>query len=299
MAARALQSVTISFGLVSIPAQVFSATNAAARISFNLLHKCGSRVKQEYRCVEENVVVPRDELVKGYEFEKDRFVTFTKEELKALEEASTELVTIDQFLQESKIDPIYYESTYYLAPGKNGAKPYGLLLEAMRKSRKVAIGRWAARGKQYLVALRAGDDAIIMQQLLYATEVRSQKALEIPSVEVKQQELSLAAQLIDSITVEEWQPEQFTDEVQARIQEQIERKIQGKEIVAPEAPTTDSGAQVIDLMEALRASLKRAPAAKKASRAAQSEKETAEVREKPTPVAKRPATAKKAGRKAA
>jgi len=295
MAARALQSVTISFGLVSIPSQVFSATNASGKISFNLLHQCGSRVKQEYRCIAEDVVVPRDEMVKGYEFEKDKFVLFTKDELKALEEASSEVITIDQFLPQSRIDPIFYEASYYLAPGKNGAKPYGLLLEAMRRSKRVAVGRWAARGKQYLVALRAGDEAIVMQQLLYSSEVRSPKALEIPAVEVKQQELDLAAQLIDSITVDEWHPEDFKDEVQARIQEQIQRKIEGKEVVAPEAPVTASGAQVIDLMEALRASLKQAPAGRKAAKASS----PAEATPVAAPVAKRTIKPKKKDSKAA
>jgi DNA end-binding protein Ku len=257
VAARALQSATISFGLVSIPVQVYPAANPEGKISFNLLHNCGSRVKQEYRCIEEDKIVPRDELVKGFEFEKERYVTFSKEELKALNEVASELITIDQFLPASKIDPIYYESTYYLGPGKNGTKPYGLLLAAMRKAKKTAIGRWAARGKQYLVALRPSDDGIVLQQLFYASELRSQKALGIPEVEVKQQELDLATQLIDSISVDEWKPEQFTDEVQARIREQIQRKVEGKEIVAPEAPVGPGGAQVIDLMEALRASLKR------------------------------------------
>jgi DNA end-binding protein Ku len=257
VAARALQSATISFGLVSIPVQVYPAANPEGRISFNLLHNCGSRVKQEYRCIEEDKIVPRDELVKGFEFEKERYVTFSKEELRALNEVASELITIDQFLPASKIDPIYYESSYYLGPGKNGTKPYGLLLAAMRKAKKTAIGRWAARGKQYLVALRPSDDGIVLQQLYHASELRSQKALGIREVEVKQQELDLAAQLIDSITVDEWKPEQFTDEVQARIREQIQRKVEGKEIVAPEAPVGQGGAQVIDLMDALRASLKR------------------------------------------
>jgi DNA end-binding protein Ku len=264
--ARALQSATISFGLVSIPVQVYPAANPAGTISFNLLHKCGSRVKQEYRCLEEDKIVPRDELVKGFEFEKEKYVTFSKEELKALNATASELITIDQFLPASKIDPIYYESTYFLGPGKNGSKPYGLLLAAMRKAGKTAIGRWAARGKQYLVALRPGDDGIVMQQLFYASELRSQKALDIREVEVKQQELDLATQLIDSISVDEWKPEQFTDEVQGRIREQIQRKVEGKEIVAPEAPVGPGGAQVIDLMEALRASLKRGrPGSREAS----------------------------------
>ena len=177
--------------------------------------------------------------------------------LRAASRSICSTTVADQFLPAAKIDPIYYESTYFLGPGKNGSKPYSLLLAAMRKAKKIAIGRWSARGKQYLVALRAGDDGIVLQQLFYASELRSQKALGIAEVEVRQQELDLATQLIDSISVDEWEPEQFTDEVQARIREQIQRKVEGKEIVAPEAPVGQGGAQVIDLMDALRASLKR------------------------------------------
>jgi DNA end-binding protein Ku len=255
--ARALQSATISFGLVSIPVQVYPAAEPAGKLSFNLLHRCGSRVKQEYRCIEEDRIVPRRELVKGFEFEKGRYVTFSDAELKALDATASQLITIDQFLPEEKIDPIYYESAYLLGPGKNASKPYGLLLAAMRKVRKIAIGSWSARGKQYLVALRPGDAGIVLQQLYHASELRSQKALRIPEVEVRPQELDLATQLIDRISVDAWKPEQFTDEVQARIRAQIQRKIEGRKIVAPEAPATKGGAQVIDLMQALRASLNR------------------------------------------
>lgn len=288
---RALQTVTITFGLVSIPAHLYTATSGSARISFNLLHKCGSRVKQEYRCVEEDKPVARDELVKGYEFEKDRFVIFTKDELKALEEASSEWLTIDQFLPLAKIDPIYFESAYFLGPAKGGSKPYNLLLQSMRKAKKVAVGRWATRGKQYLVAIRPGDDGLILQQLHYADEVRSQKELEIPAADVKQQELDLAQQLIDSISVDEWQPEQFRDDVRARVEAQIEQKIAGREIVAPQPPVTgaSSSAQVIDLMDALRASLKQAPAAKRTK--------AAPVTAAPAP--KRAGAARKTGRKVA
>jgi DNA end-binding protein Ku len=289
---RALQSITLSFGLVSIPANIYTATGGSERVSFKLLHECGSRVVQQYRCVEEEKDVPRSELVKGYEFEKDKFVVFTKEELKALEETRSEYVTIDQFLPLTKIDPIYFDATYFLGPDKGGSKPYGLLLEAMRRSGKVAVGRWATRGKQYLVAIRPGEDGLIMQQLHYANEVRKQSELEIPKVEVKQQELALAEQLIASISVDEWQPDAFKDEVQARIQEQIQRKIEGKAIVAPEAPTAPGGAQVIDLMEALRASLKDAP-----GRAPKPARKSAARDEAPKP-ARRPA-AKRAVKKAA
>jgi DNA end-binding protein Ku len=257
MAARALQSITITFGLVTIPVKVYAATNARAGVSFNLLHKCGSRVKQQYHCIAEDVDVPRDELVKGYEFEKDHFVTFTKEELEALDEEASGAVEITEFVDATSVDPVYYEKAYYLGPDKGGAKPYALLSEAMRQSGRTAIGRWAARGKQYLVQLRVTETGLVMQQLLYANEVRAISEIEIAEAKVNPKELELAAQLIGTITSEEgFDAGKYKDEVAERIQAQIQRKIEGKEITAPEAPVAPEGAQVIDLMEALKASLR-------------------------------------------
>ncbi len=257
MAARSLQSVTITFGLVTIPVKMYAATNPKAGVSFNLLHSCGSRVRQQYVCVEEEKVVPRNELIKGYEFEKDRFVTFTKEELEKLEEASTGAVEITEFVPAVTIDPTYYDKTYYLGPDKGGAKPYQLLAEAMRKSERSAIGRWAARGKQYLVNIRVVEEGLVLQTLLYADEVRPIADVEIPEAKVGQQELALANQLIDSITSERFDPTRYKDEVKERIEEQIKRKVEGEEITVPESPTVPEGAKVIDIMEALRASLRR------------------------------------------
>lgn len=268
MAARALQSLTITFGLVTIPVKVYSATNPRAGVSFNLLHKCGSRVRQQYHCIAEDIDVPRDELIKGYEFEKDHFVTFSKEELEALEEEASGAVEITEFVDATSVDPVYYERAYYLGPDKGGAKPYALLAEAMRASGRTAIGRWAARGKQYLVQLRVTDAGLVMQQLLYASEVRPVDEVEVPGAKVNQKELDLAAQLIETITSDEgFDASKYKDEVRERIQAQIQRKIEGKEITAPEAPVAPEGAQVIDLMQALKASLRGGakPAARKAA----------------------------------
>jgi DNA end-binding protein Ku len=257
MAARSLQSVTITFGLVTIPVKMYAATNPKAGISFNLLHECGSRVKQQYVCVEEDKVVPRNELVKGYEFEKDRYVTFTSDELKALEEAASGAVEITEFVPAESIDPVYYEKAYFLGPDKGGAKPYRLLAEAMRRSGRSAIGRWAARGKQYLVNIRVVDEGLILQQLLYADEVRSIGDVDIPDAKVAPQELTLANQLIDSITAEGFDPTKYRDDVKERIEQQIQKKVEGEQITVPEAGTAaPQGAKVIDIMEALRASLK-------------------------------------------
>ena len=259
MAARSIASLTISFGLVSIPVKLYSATEASRAISFNLLHKtCGSRLKQQYVCVKEDVVVPRDEMVKGYEFAKDQYVMFTAEELKALEEAGTHAADITEFVPIEAIDPVYFDKAYYLAPDKGGAKPYALLTKALRESDRCAIGRWAARGKQYIVMIRPIEDGLVMQQLLYAAEVRSMKDLEIPQTDVKDAELKLAQQLIEQQASDTFDPGAYTDEVRTRIDAAVQKKVEGQEITMTEAP--EGGAQVIDLMEALRASLeKKAP----------------------------------------
>ncbi|HEX7811717.1 MAG TPA: Ku protein, partial [Burkholderiales bacterium] len=214
MAARSLASLTISFGLVAIPVKLFSATQASAGISFNLIHaKCGSRLRQQYICIKEDVVVEREEMVKGYEFAKDQYVTFTAEELKALEEEATGTVEITEFVPDEKIDAIYYDKAYFLAPDKGGAKPYALLSEGMRSTGRCALARWAARGKQYLVQIRPVEDGLIMQQLLYADEVRSIKDIEIQEATVKDAELKLAVQLIEQISEDEFNPKQYEDDV--------------------------------------------------------------------------------------
>jgi DNA end-binding protein Ku len=267
MAARSIASLTVSFGLVAIPVKLFSATEASQRISFNMLHKaCGSRLKQQYICVKEEIPVSRDEMVKGYEFSKDQYVIFTPDELKAMEEVGTQMAEITEFVPLAAVDPVYYDKAYYLAPDKGGAKPYALLAAALRESQRAALGRWAARGKQYIVMIRAVDDGLVMQQLLYAGEVRSMSELEIPETEVKPAELKLAQQLIDQQTSETFDPSQYKDTVGERIHAAIEKKVEGQEITLAEAP--EAGAQVIDLMEALRASLERKPAPRAAAPAA-------------------------------
>jgi DNA end-binding protein Ku len=260
MAARSIASLSISFGLVSIPVKLYSATESERGISFNLLHKtCGSRLKQQYLCIKEEVPVAREDMVKGYEFAKDQYVMFTNDEIKALEEAGTHAADIVEFVPIESIDPVYFDKAYYLAPDKGGAKPYALLARALRDSGLCALGRWAARGKQYVVMIRPFDEGLVMQQLLYAGEVRSMKDLEIPKAEVRDAELKLAQQLIEQQSAEKFDPSAYTDEVRARIEAAVQKKVEGQEIAIAEAPET--GAQVIDLMEALRASLeKKAPA---------------------------------------
>jgi DNA end-binding protein Ku len=264
MAARSIASLTVSFGLVSIPVKLFSATEASRAVSFNLLHKaCGSRLKQQYFCVKEEVPVAREDMAKGYEFAKDQYVMFTPEELKALEEAGTHTADIAEFVPLDSVDPVYFDKAYYLAPDKGGAKPYALLARALRDTKRCALGRWAARGKQYIIMIRAVDEGLVMQQLLYAGEVRSIKDIEIPKTEVRDAELKLAQQLIEQQAVDKFDPSAYTDEVRGRVEAAIQKKVEGQEITLAEAP--EQGAQVIDLMEALRASLEKKPAKRAAA----------------------------------
>ncbi|MES2959052.1 MAG: Ku protein [Pseudomonadota bacterium] len=263
MAARSIASLTLSFGLVSIPVKLYSATETASAVKFNLLAKDGSRLKQQYVSEKDQVVVPRAEMVKGYEFEKDRFVLFSPDELKALEEASSPTIEIMAFIPEKSVDPLYYDKAYLLAPDKRGGKPYALLAEAMRKSGRCALAKWAWKSKQYVVQVRPVEDGLVLQQLLYADEVRSLKELGIETVTVTPAELQLALQLIDQISQEAYDPAQYADEERKRILAAIDQKIAGKQVVASAHDEAPSTAQVIDLMEALRASLGKKTAAAK------------------------------------
>jgi len=263
MAARSIGSLTVSFGLVAIPVKLYTATQSANTISFNLLHnKDGSRLKQQYVCQKEGVVVERDEIVKGYEFAKDQYVRFTPEEIKALEEVGSHAVEISEFVPIESVDPVYYDKTYYLAPDKGATKPYALLTEALKQSGRCAVGRWATRGKGYIVILRPIGDVLAMQQLHYAADVRPASEVEVPKSEVKPAELKLAQQLIDQQAAAGFDPTAFKDETRARIEAAIEKKVaEGTEISVTERPAEGEG-KVIDLMDALRASLERSESAR-------------------------------------
>ncbi|WP_431273108.1 Ku protein [Variovorax ureilyticus] len=269
MAARSLASLSLSFGLVSIPVKLYSATESSATVRFNLLAKDGSRVKQQYVSEKDpSIVVPRSEMVKGYEFEKDRYVIFTPDELKAVEDSATHAIEIVAFIPGQAVDPIYYDKAYYLAPDKRGAKPYTLLLAAMRKSGQCALAKWTWKGKQYVVQVRAHEDGLVLQQLLYADEVRSMKELQIEEVTPSDAEVKLALQLIEQISQDSYDPAQFVDEEKKRILAAIDAKIAGKQVVAVEHhEEAASSGQIIDLTEMLKASLAKSGAGKRPARA--------------------------------
>ena len=257
MAARSIASLTVSFGLVAIPVKLYSATRSTGSIHFNLLHKHdGSRLKQQYVCLKEGTVVEREDIVKGYEFAKDQYVMFTPEEIKALEEVGTKSIDVEEFVPLESVDPVYFNTTYYLAPDKGGAKPYSLFATALRESQRCAVGRWATRGREYVVILRAMENALVLHQLHFAPEVVSINDLEIENIEAPEAQLKLAQQLIDQQTAGRFEPTAYKDEVKERIEAAIQKKVEGEQITLAEPRPTGDG-KVIDLMEALRASLKR------------------------------------------
>jgi DNA end-binding protein Ku len=254
--ARSIASLTISFGLVAIPVKLYSATASSERISFNLLRqKDGSRVKQQYVAVNDGKLVERSEMVKGYEFAKDQYVMFSPEELKTLEDTTSQAIDIGQFVPLESVDPVYFDGTYYLAPDKGAAKPYTLLATALRKAHQCAVGRWISRGKEHIVVIRPIGDGLAMHQLHFKAEVRDLKDLGVEAAPVSEPELKLAQQLIDHLATKRFDPNEYADEHKARVEAAIQKKVEGKEISLAEGPASAKGGNVIDLMEALRASI--------------------------------------------
>jgi DNA end-binding protein Ku len=267
MAARPIASGSISFGLVSIPVKLFSTADHSSDIRFNLLdakHKV--RLKQQYVSPADGRVVPREEQTKGYEFSKDQYVTFTDEELQALSEKASPSIEITEFVPLTEVDPIYFEKAYFLGPDQSGQRAYRLLATAMRETGRCAVAKYASRGKQYLVLLRPFGEGLVMQQLYYQDEIRDFG--EVPlgeDISLKEAEVSLAIQLIEQIATDQFDATKYGDVVRERIMAAIQQKVEGHEVVATvdEAPK----AQIIDLMEALKASLAAKNAAASAAKA--------------------------------
>jgi len=252
---RAIATGQIAFGLVSIPVKLFSAAETSEKISFNMLHKdCGSRIQQQLFCPRDERTIDRTEVVKGYEFSKGQYVLFNEEELKALEEKSTQQIDITEFVKSDQIDPIFFAKPYYLGPDKGGSRAYSLLARALEETGRWAVAKYAARGKGYLVVIRPLGKGLVMQQLYYPNEVRSIEEIDLGDAEIKESELRMAVQLAEMSASDSFDPAQYRDEVQERVRGLIQQKIEdGQEIT--NALTEEPKAQVIDLMEALRASL--------------------------------------------
>ena len=254
MAARATASGTISFGLVSIPVKVYTATSTKA-VRFNMLDpKDNSRVKQQYVNSASGEVVERNDMVKGYEYARGQYVVVTDDELQALEQKSDRTVEIEEFIPIESIDPVYFDRSNLLGPDKGGAKAYKLLREAMLASGKVAVGRFSTRGRQQLVLIRPTREGLMMHGLFYADEVRSFEDVEIDEeIALKDSELELAKQLIEQLSGKKFQPEKFEDDYRQAVLEAVDRKVAGEEVVIQ--PRTEAREQIIDLMAALKKSL--------------------------------------------
>jgi len=259
MSARPISSATLSFGLVSVPVKLYSTSESAVSVSFNWLHKkCGSRLKQQYVCPQDGEKVERDDMIKGYEFSKGQYVMFSPEDLKALEQKATESIDIAEFVPAEQVGRVFMDKMYYLGPDKGGERAYRLLSAALQETKLSALARYAARGKQYLVLVRPTDGGLVMEQLHYADEVRSFAEVPLGEGEVKPEELALAVQLVKQSASDTFNPEAYEDDVRKRTLEQIQRKVEGQEITS--APTEEPQAQIIDLMEALKASLSKGKA---------------------------------------
>lgn len=253
MAARSIGSGTISFGLVSIPIRLFTATSPKS-VSFNMLHKtCGGRLKQQLFCPVDNQVVERTDIVKGFEYARDSYVKFTDEEMKALETERTDTLELVEFVPADTVDFLYIERTYYLGPDKGGDRAYRLLSEALEKAERLAVGRFAQRGKDNLVLVRPYKKGLILHECYYADEVRSFDEVETGGAfEFKDIELDLANKLIAQLDNPKFEPGRFRDTYGDRVRAAVEKKIAGEEVVTtPEAPK----AQIIDLLEALKRSV--------------------------------------------
>lgn len=251
---RAIASAQIAFGLVSIPVKLFSAAESSEKISFNMLHKdCGSRVQQQLFCPKDERTIDRGEVVKGYEFSKGQYVLFNEEELKQMEEKATQQIEITEFVKSDLVDPIYFAKPFYIGPDKGGPRAYALLARALQETGRWALGKYAARGKGYLVIIRPLGKGLVMQQLYYPNEIRSIDELDLGDADVKENELKMAVQLAEMSASDTFQPEQYRDEVTERIRGMIQKKVEGEEITS--AFSDEPKAEVIDLMEALRRSL--------------------------------------------
>ena len=255
MPPRSIGNASISFGLVSVPVQLYSASESSATVSFNMLHKsCGSRLKQQYICSQEGTIVEKDDVVKGYEFSKGQYVRFSPEEIKALDEKASNSIDIAEFVPLAAVDRIYLDKVYYLGPDKGGDRAYRLLGEALKDTGRAALGQYSARGKQHLVLIRPLDGVLIMEQLHYSGELRPSAEVPHPETPVKETELALARLLIQQSSTDEFRPEKYHDTVRERVLEAIQQKLEGQEITAEAAPAET---KIIDLMDALKASLAR------------------------------------------
>jgi DNA end-binding protein Ku len=279
MALRPLRNATISFGLVSIPVRFYTATKSED-IHFHLLHEsCGSRVNRKWWCPKHEKIVGSDELIRGYEISKNKYVTITDEEMETLETDDNRALEIAEFVDLHQIDPVFFEKAYFLGPAAGGGKTYRLLSQAMKKQDKVAVARWIANGKQQMVVLRPYEKGLILHTMYYADEVRDFGAIDLEESPVRDKEVQLAEMLINELTEKKFDPLEFKDEYRHRLLERIRAKSKGKTI-EPEEKEEEEGGEVIDIMEALRRSLDRGRAKPAHARRAPAKRRSPATRKK-------------------
>lgn len=256
MPARSISTASLTFGLVSIPVRLFPATSSKS-VSFHLLHATDmSRIQQKIYCPKEDKIVDRSELVRGYEIEKDRYVTFTDEELKKLEAQADRAVEITGFIPASEVDPVYFENSYLLGCEPTSAKAYHLLQEAMTKAGRVGVAKYTMRGKERVVLIRPYEGGLMLHTMYYNDEIRAFGEIDHgANAPVKDSELALAQRLLDDLTQKKFDPSEFKDNYRERVIEAAEHKLAGHELTEP-APEVRQG-KVIDLMSALKESLKK------------------------------------------
>jgi DNA end-binding protein Ku len=250
--AASVWSGYLTFGLISMPVRLFSGARSSG-ISFNMLHRTDKqRIKQQYYCPADNQVVERSDIVKGYEFRKNEYIVIEPEEIKKIEPKTAKTMEILEFVKTSEVDPVYFESSYYMLPEEAGRRPYALLTKALEESEFVAIAKLTMHNREYTVFLRPHEGGMMLHTMYYADEVRKVDGFGRPDVELKESEVKVAHQLIKALA-DEWNPEKYHDDFQENLKKLIETKLEGGEVAEVEKPK--KLAPVIDLMAALKQSL--------------------------------------------
>jgi DNA end-binding protein Ku len=265
--AASVWSGYLTFGLISMPVRLFSGARSSG-ISFNMLHRDDlTRVKQQYYCPNDNRVVSRDEIVKGYEYRKDEYVVIEPDEIKKIEPKTAKTMEILEFVKGSEVDPVYFDASYYMLPEEAGRRPYALLTKAMEESDYVAIAKLTMHNREYTVFLRPHEGGMMLHTMYYEEEVKKVEGFGAPDVELKESEVKVANQLIEALA-DDWDPKKYHDSFQDNLKNLIQTKLEGGKIVEIEKPK--KMAPVVDLMAALKQSLaemegKKKPAAREAA----------------------------------
>ena len=265
--AASVWSGYLTFGLISMPIRLFSGARSSG-ISFNMLHRDDlQRVKQQYYCPADNRVVERSEIVKGFEYRKDEYVVIDPEEIKKIEPKTAKTMEILEFVKAGDVDPVYFESSYYLLPEESGRRPYALLTKALEESEYVAIAKLTMHNREYTVFLRPHAGGMMLHTMYYEEEVKKVEGFGAPDVELKDSEVKVAHQLIEALAAE-WEPEKFHDDFQENLKKLIQTKLEGGEVAEVEQPK--KLAPVVDLMAALKESLAQMEGRKKPAAPAES-----------------------------